>query len=308
VAYRLKRSETPRRGLRRIAREELDLLAAELADPALDPYARAHQARRRFKRLRALLRLFRGGLGATFRAEDAWYRDAARTLAPFRDAEALVETLTCLLDRDPALRGAAGVAGLLMRLAHEREVLAETEHLEERLAALADGVAAARERMAGWRLRGKGYRALAEGIERTAGRARRAFDRALAEGGAEARHAWRREAKYHALHVKLLTGMWPAVLRRYGREVEELVDLLGAEHNLVLLLALAEAELPGPGLDALREAAQRAQDALLARAVPLGRRIHAERPAALRRRFGAYWEIWRLLPDPAQRMDDGEGA
>ena len=38
MAYRLKREETPRRGLRRIAIEELDLLAAELSDPALDPY------------------------------------------------------------------------------------------------------------------------------------------------------------------------------------------------------------------------------------------------------------------------------
>ena len=297
MAYRVKRKESPRKALRRIAREQIDRLLGELAEPSLFPYDRALQVRRRCKRMRALLRLFRGSLGATFAEEDRWYRDAARSLAPFRDADALLETLTGLLRLDPHLAQAPDVAEFLLRLAHEREALAEAEGLSERLDALAGELAGARDRVAGWKVRKRGYDAVGPGLERTARRGRRALARALAEGGPEARPAWRRQAKYHWLHVRLLRGVWPETLLPYHTSVQELIDLLGAEHNLVLLLGRLEAPeetvLGAESRQALQALAREQQGALLARAVPLGRRIHAERPAALGRRLGAYWDLWR---------------
>jgi len=60
----------------------------------LGPDDAAHDARKRTKKLRALLRLARPELGdKVYRRENAGLRDAARRLSPVRDAWVLIEAL-----------------------------------------------------------------------------------------------------------------------------------------------------------------------------------------------------------------------
>ena len=51
-----------------------------------------HQARKRFKELRALLRLVREPLGARFKLDNRRLRDVGRRLAESRDAAAMLES------------------------------------------------------------------------------------------------------------------------------------------------------------------------------------------------------------------------
>src|SRR5947207_2716692 len=58
-----------------------------------------HDARKRLKKARALLRLLRPALGApVYRRENGSIRDAARPLTDMRDAKILVETLDKLAE------------------------------------------------------------------------------------------------------------------------------------------------------------------------------------------------------------------
>ena len=57
------------------------------------PEEAVHSARKDMKKLRALLRLVRGELGASvYRRENARFREAAATLAGLRDADVMLVT------------------------------------------------------------------------------------------------------------------------------------------------------------------------------------------------------------------------
>jgi CHAD domain-containing protein len=97
--YRLGKDEPVTQGVRRIAHGQLELVAEQLhGDPGDEGI---HEARKAFKRLRALLRLTRDQLGTDVRRrENAAFRDAGRRLSGARDARVLVETLDDLIARN----------------------------------------------------------------------------------------------------------------------------------------------------------------------------------------------------------------
>lgn len=300
MPYRIRNGEPPAEALPRIAAEQLDRALAELADPALSSYERARQARRRAKRLRALLALYRDPLGATYRREDRWFRARSRLLAPYRDADVAVEALDGLLTLAPDLAEAPALGALRGELVLRRDVLAHEGGLAAHLAELAQDLGAARRRAGGWSVpAGADWGALAGGLRMTYARGRRAMRRALADDSSLLRHAWRRRAKDHWLQARLLASIWPAALQPYGVLVRELVDLLGEEHNLLVLWEAVKrgravsASAAGGAERLLGPLILRQQVALLARAWPLGRRLYAERPAALVQRWGAWWALWR---------------
>ncbi|HKN40971.1 MAG TPA: CHAD domain-containing protein [Acidimicrobiia bacterium] len=87
------------KAVRKATEKQLRKIVAALTGQAgLDPDEAAHDARKRAKKLRALLRLVRPELGDdVYRRENRALRDAARRLSPVRDAWVLVETLDGLV-------------------------------------------------------------------------------------------------------------------------------------------------------------------------------------------------------------------
>jgi hypothetical protein len=100
MVFHLKADESVSKGIRRIARKEIEKAQQELADPRETSTEEVvHGARKRFKRVRAVVRLVREGLGERrYRRENACFRDAARPLSEVRDAHALVQTLDRLAE------------------------------------------------------------------------------------------------------------------------------------------------------------------------------------------------------------------
>src|SRR5262245_38761227 len=88
-------------GLARVSASEIaellrDLTAERAADPSLDE--RVYETRKTIKRLRALLRLYRGALDpALFVREDARLGELGRSLGRARDSVALRESLERLV-------------------------------------------------------------------------------------------------------------------------------------------------------------------------------------------------------------------
>ena len=101
MTFELKPDESLRRGIRRIARKQMDLALEELTGAHAGGRDQAvHEARKAFKKVRAVLRLVRPVIGeAAYRAENSCFRDAGRPLTEVRDAKILIETLDGLVER-----------------------------------------------------------------------------------------------------------------------------------------------------------------------------------------------------------------
>src|SRR5262245_16620755 len=100
MSFELKHEESLQKGIRRIARNQMDKALEELAAAHKGSRDEAvHDARISFKKVRALLRLVRPEISrATYRAENTCFRDAGRPLTEVRDARILIESLDNLTE------------------------------------------------------------------------------------------------------------------------------------------------------------------------------------------------------------------
>jgi hypothetical protein len=88
------------------------------------------------------------------------------------------------------------------------------------------------------------FSAVAGGLCKTYGRGRNALHAAYAEPSDESFHEFRKRAKYHWYHLRLLRRIWRDMLGVQREAADELSDLLGDDHDLAVLrnTLLAEPE------------------------------------------------------------------
>jgi CHAD domain-containing protein len=295
MAYRLKVSKPLTKAVRRVAREQVDRALGEIEDRELDRRTTVHQVRKRCKKLRGLLRLVRPGLGATYAAENAAFRDAARQLSELRDAEVLRETYDWLLDHYAAQVDRPTLSPIrrqLTRRLEQRTVAGEVDSALEQVAA---ALRAARERIGSWKVDADDPAAVvAAGLERTYRRGRKGMARAYDKPEPERFHEWRKRAKYHWYHLRLLKEAWPQVITAYSDQADELSDLLGDAHDLAVLRATLlddpESFAAQASVDTVAGLAERRRRELEELARPLGQRIYAAKPSCCGRSVGTWFE------------------
>ncbi len=97
MSLRIAKHESWQDVFQRLLREQVEAALGELSRVAAPSAAwdeAIHEARNCFKRIRAVLRLFRQGTGSVdFARENLFFRDLARSLASARDALVQVEAL-----------------------------------------------------------------------------------------------------------------------------------------------------------------------------------------------------------------------
>jgi CHAD domain-containing protein len=297
-SYRLRRSETPAEGIRRIAAGRVENATERLREtPRHDnPSKCVHAARKEMKKVRALLRLVRDEIGeGAYRAENGAYKMAGRLLSESRDAEIKVQTLEDICDRNTLEPGAA--AEWLDALRGERQLVIERLRDEDGSAALEESLAlleAARERIGSWSLEGKRFELVGPGIEHAFRRGRKRLRRAVAQPTPENLHEWRKRVKDLWYHLRILEG--PAS-RGMGDRIEgsdRLADALGDHHDLVVLRDdLVVRELPTVARSKLVAAISTRQEELAAQAFKLGEALYAEKPKRFRKQLRAAWRAWR---------------
>lgn len=249
-----------------------------------------HEARKAFKKARAIARLVRASLGSAWRTEDRFWRDLGRGFSAERDAQAVLEAFDALLGEEAKGPAFAPMRELLVRrhAVVRFPAAAPEEDVDAQLAA-------AEERVQAWPL-GEGFGPLAEGIETGYRRARRRGRRARREPSASHLHAWRRAVKQHATQIRLFRDAAPEPLSAHLDLVDELAKVLGEDHDLEVLRSLLtqdDAAWTDPGvLDGILERMARRRATLQRTALSLGERALAERPKAFRRRVRGYWRAF----------------
>jgi CYTH domain-containing protein/CHAD domain-containing protein len=296
LAYVLEPGAPVTREVRRAARERLDEAIAvldglELAEPSEVEHA-VHEARKRCKEVRALARIARPAIGDEFdRCNDA-VRDAAKLLAPFRDAHALLATLDDLRSangkKDGRDLGKVRAAQSAAADRATRDLHSGDASIEAARQLLVD----ARKRVHSWKIAG-GFAPLANGIEQTYGRGRKALKRARKHTTDENVHEWRKAVKNLWYQARLLERAAPSALEPMIATLDDLAEALGDDHDLAVLIErlAKDPHRFGGTLHAMQaiDVARAQQIDLRRRACRLGASVYAETPKAFADRMQVYW-------------------
>ncbi len=302
--------ETLAAGLRRQALAQADCALEELEGAAGEDVEHAiHETRKAIKRLRTIVRMLAGELGAEASArEQESLRAAAAALAGARDAGVMLGTLDGLVQRHPErLSGRGGVARLRSHLAAERE-RAEREMRDpaSRLRVAAE-LRAFRSRAARWSLpEHPGIATVDVGLRRIYRQGRRRRRAVARRGGGRVAvmHQWRKRVKDLRYAAEALQRATPRHrplratsrsgdartrkearwLRRLAVQADDLGELLGEEHDLAVLgdWIAARGKRAGAGRRTRRRLLKliaRRRSELRRRALRESRRLYRSSPA-----------------------------
>jgi CHAD domain-containing protein len=304
MTYRFKLQEPIALGVRCVGIEQLDIAAARLGSKDDIPAA-IHDARRCLKRLRALLRLIRPGLGdAAYRREAKRLTGTGKLLSGARDLFVMQQTLAKLEDRFGAMpNGGAERLRKLLAQGHARGRRSGPDARRQALQRLDQ----ARRLFTGKAADGIELEHVVDGLETVYRKARKAFRHAYREPSDETFHAWRKKVQVHWRHMSLLSRGWPEALSARAGEAKELSRLLGEDHDYSVLLAFAAGEgasrLEPQDIAALAERCRACQADLRAQARPRGERLFAERADDLKERVTLYWTSAGCLAAMAPAKD-----
>lgn len=306
MPYRFKVSEPFDDGVRRIGLSQIDR-ALERLRSSDDPADAIHETRKCLKRIRALLRLARPGLpAAVYARENGRFRDIGRLLAGARDRHVLIETVG-KFQTVAAGRTKSAFSAALARIEGRDGADAAGDEDTAVARAISDLVEA-REAMADLTLKGSGYGAAWEGIERTYRQAVATFENAYQAPDDEALHEWRKRVQHHWRHMALMREAWPEMTQARVQAAKDISEMLGEDHDISVMLAALDAKSDGkPGKvsrgktagakSALsdnqrkltRAAAVERQAALRGKCHVLGLRLFTEPAAAFAARMRQYW-------------------
>jgi CHAD domain-containing protein len=297
MSFQLRADESAAKGVRRVTRKQLEGALERLGAAGPDADEAVHDVRKRLKRLRAVLRLARDGIGdKVYDRENACFRDTARPLSEVRDAQALRDALDGLLKRFAESEHSFGPVreGLRRRQDEARaRVLGDGRAPVKAAAALGE----ARRRADDWARGFGGWSALGKGLKRLYRAGRRAFRAARGAPTDANLHEWRKQTKYLWHGFQFLQGLRPGVLGPAADRAHDLGGRLGDDHDLAVLRGLVLGDVDHfperePSL-ALLALIDRRRAELQREAYALGRRLYRETPGDLARRLHRYWRAWR---------------
>ncbi len=249
MAYRLRPSEPFTTEFRSVARQQLSKAIGYLEDQSDGPHEAIHDARKRFKRVRALYRLIQPDAPDFRRQENARIREIARQLSSVRDATALVETVAYLAEFAASHEEKTALDVARSTLTARRDRVASEEHdLPSKMTAAVDGCREAIDALKALQLSdspSKTAKHLGKAWKKQLRKAHSALAECETQGGAENYHELRKSGQAYWMHLSLLREIWPSAMLAKQAECKALVDLLGHEHDLSVLTELADKE---PGL------------------------------------------------------------
>lgn len=258
--------------IERVRREQLEAALAGLREEISTESI--HDARKRLKKTRSLLRLARP---RGFKRHNRALRDAGRALSGARDADVMAETVEDLAERFSERLARRDFEAVHRRLA-ARAAAVEPEGGPETIEPLL---------AADWALLEVD---LVAALTKTYKRGRKAYEVALAKPTDEHLHEWRKRVKDLWYQQALIEALCPEEVKPRTKAAKKLAQTLGDDHDLAVLADTLRAQ---PALlgDALLPLIEQRRAKLRKQIRKRGRRVYAERPKLFTRRLRRYVEL-----------------
>jgi CHAD domain-containing protein len=254
-----------------------------------------HQARLCFKRMRSFLRLGRTGLGEElYQKYNVFYRDQSRSLSQLRDITAISETLQGFIKT----RRTKSAKSFLNHYKNSL-VLQRRQHIEKIIESniKADVIKALQvrsEEILKWEFTADAAEVFSSGVKRIYKRGKRLFVLTESIIDDHNMHEWRKQVKYLWYHLSVLTTVWPNIMKAWAKELQNLSQLLGSQHDLVLLEISVQSLDPEPSdkqiINNLKSSIKLRKQRLEKSSLLLGSKIYAETPSSIGERLKAYWK------------------
>ena len=294
MSYRF-RKKSRAREVHRVAREELEgALKEALTVSDQDRSTAVHEARKHLKKIRALLRLLRPATGKAFyKRENAAMRKAAQTMSSIRDSHVRVQTIKKLTTRraPPAFGRIQAALAARLRQATEKAENDDwskqaTSEMEHALVRLED-----------WPLKRLKTKSLRSGLKAGYKKARRALAVARRDPTDANLHELRKTVKDLWYHLRLLRGKGPAPVAALTKQLRDLGQKLGDDHDLGMLLAArADNPLPNPAdWEKLEKAVASRRPRLQRAALRLASKTLIRKPGTFTDFVVGRWKSWRSL-------------
>ena len=295
TAFKLKKKESAKKGIRRVAHDRAEDAVGLLRDEEADPIEAVHEARKDLKKLRATLKLVRPLIGdKAYGRENARFRDAGRALSDVRDVQVRAQTIDALAKRFPDDPPPGGWWTLRALLVDDASGNGALEPLRDQVS---DEIERGDQAIEDWPLGANGFDLLGPGLKRAYSRGRRRFRDARKDPSDERLHEWRKRSKDLWYHLRLVRRAWPEVMTTTADEAHELSDRLGDDHDLVVLTADLEDARPPLSpeqLEHLRKLIGKRRKELQGEAFAYGERLFAEKPKRFVERIERYWDAAKL--------------
>ena len=298
MSYRLKARESLPKGIKRIAAEEVAKAIDKLSSTQEQGIDEAvHQARKRLKKTRAVVRLVRDRLGKkSYKQENARFRDLGRNLANLRDIKVRIETLDNLIAHFDTVDPETFIdIRRELRVDYRQEYQSVVN--EDVTTSIKDRLKDSKTEINNWQIGSNGWSTVDKSLKRVYKRGYKALQKAISKPTAENFHDWRKRVKYLRYQLEILSPMWSDVIKSYIEQTHNLTDYLGEEHDLAVLQELVlhhpERFNRQNKLSVLTTLIDRRRQELQSKAISLGKKIYTEKPDDFIDRIGNYWQIWQ---------------
>jgi CHAD domain-containing protein len=301
MAYRFKAGETVPENVQRVVVEEIDSAMDQLGKAAQNRDEAIHEARKSVKKIRGVLRLMRPELRQVYAEETKRFREIGHQLSDIRDAAARLEIFNCVVEKYKGTLQKNALTGIRHRLEQTKQEAEQSPETDKVVQIALGAFRSAARRVKAWPLKKDGFSAIAPGLRLTYRAGRAALRLVEKDGSAENFHYFRRRAKDHWYHVRLLESLWTEVMQAHEGSIKKLEQWLGDDHNLVVLREMVEDEPEKYGgeeeIRIFVSLADQEQKEMRQEAISMGQRVYEQKPRQFVTDMSKLWDAWLKQPD-----------
>ncbi|MGK7394430.1 MAG: CHAD domain-containing protein [Candidatus Cyclobacteriaceae bacterium M3_2C_046] len=301
------KDQTTGAGLKRIAHEQLGKALYKLNHLDHNHQEVVHDTRKRFKKLRALLRMVKEQAGKKYRKQNGFYRNLSRKLSAVRDTVSTLKIAQKTYDKFPDLLSETDFLPVKGQLEERKQDL-ESKHLKEQdvltqvRSNLIDGIEMT-EKLPVEKLH---LDDLGKNLNKVYQRGYKSFRTAYKEPSDENFHEFRKRVKYLWYHTRIYGPIWKKYYKGVAAELKQLSDYLGDDHDLSVLKEILENNLETnpEQMKHWLTAIEAFQKELRLKALTLSARIYYRKPKKHLKKIIHDWRQWKKEKHPEVKKDE----
>jgi CHAD domain-containing protein len=264
-----------------------------------------HNARKRFKQLRGVLRLIRFGVGEKiYDRDNTALRDAGRPLSEMRDADVMIETLDELIQHFKSHVRKESFKKLRTQLIERRKkIRKQVIQKEKAVSKVSASTKQIRNHISKWPELPDQFSMLRKGIRKIYARGQKEMDLCFKDPSVENFHAWRKSVKYLRYQLEIFEDVTESIIKDMADEAHTLADTLGVDHDLAVFEELLNGELKKACTPKQKELLialiHQRRNQLQKEAEQIGPHLYGETPKQFCKRLKDYWDSWQSKPGEA---------